>query len=190
MRSLDMKHLYIAIAASAAVWAAACDRGCVSKATLGDSPVASALSVKQDCPTGLARCTEGAVEITEGRVACPSCPCAWKRVKVCTRGCIAEDVTFVRDARFAETLCRATTTGRFSTNPPPDAGTDEPCPNEGERFLCRRGMVFACPSASAVPVALCTHGCADEGETVADPSIDIAAATALMCSHDPSALDP
>lgn len=148
------------------------------------------MSVKQDCPTGLARCTEGAVEITEGRTACPGCPCAWKRVKVCSRGCIVEDVTFVRDPRAAESLCRPSTAEHFATNPPLDAAADEACTNEGERFLCRHGTVFACPSASAVPVALCTNGCADEGETVADPSIDIAAATALMCGHDPGVLGP
>jgi hypothetical protein len=149
--------------------------------SLGDSPVASALAVKQDCPTGLARCTEGAVEITTGRESCANCPCEWKRVKVCDKGCIAPDVELVRDPSAAETLCKGLPVS--ATTPAADAG-DDVCPNEGERFLCRHGTVYACPGASAVPVATCTNGCADDGETLADANVDIASASALMCAHD------
>ena len=92
------------------------------------------------------------------------------------------DVELVRERAQADSLCKATP-GAWATVPPPDAG-GEACPHEGERFVCRSGMVYACPSASSVPVAVCTNGCADDGETVADTSVDIASATQLMCVHD------
>jgi hypothetical protein len=183
-----MKHIYNAIAASAlACVLASCDRGCVSKMTLGDSPVSSAMAVKQDCPPGLARCVEGAVEITEGRAMCPTCPCTWKRVEVCSKGCVIENVELVRDPERAKSLCKGAHVA--ATTPEADAGAGE-CPNEGERFFCHHATVFACPGASAVPVATCTNGCADDGETLAEPSLDIASATALMCAPDRRVVAP
>src|SRR5450631_2743014 len=82
----------------------ACERGCLSRAS-GSSPLESAIAVKQDCPTGLARCTSGSVEITEGRAPCGGCACAWKRIEVCEHGCVVENVELVREPDRAAALC-------------------------------------------------------------------------------------
>src|SRR5258706_15411702 len=105
MRSFAMQLVYIASAV------AACDRGCAKN----DTTLASAVVVKQDCPPGLARCVSGAVEVTEGRATCPGCPCAWKRIEVCERGCAVENVELVRDVHAAHGLC---TLAAVATLPP------------------------------------------------------------------------
>jgi len=145
--------------------------------------------VKQDCPTGLARCVTGAVEVSTGRVACSGCPCAWTRTVVCERGCAIEDVELVREASEAKTLCKGLPGP--ATVPPIDAGATTPCPDESDRFWCRGGTVHACPGRGpAVPVSVCTFGCAADDETLAQPSIDVATATAVMCRHDRAVTGP
>jgi len=156
---------------------AACDRGCEHEKQLE-----SAVAVKQDCPTGLARCIAGVVEVTEGEPACAGCPCGWRRLTACPSGCAVENEELVREPRDAPSLCRG---GKPVSAPPPvDAGTTT-CPNEGERFVCRSSTVFACPKgSSAVPVAVCTNGCAREDEALSDPSVDVGGATTVMCRRD------
>jgi hypothetical protein len=147
----------------------------------------SAMAVKQDCPTGLARCASGAVEVTEGHPSCSGCACAWKRLEVCERGCVLPDgVELVREPSVAGSLCRLGSPS--STLPPADAG-GVACPNEGERFLCRKGTIYACPQANpGVPVAVCSFGCAQEDETLDNASVDIAVASNVMCKRSSASL--
>ncbi len=167
--------LYILTASSA------CERGCLST----ESPLSREMAVKQDCPTGMARCVAGAVEVTEGHPSCAGCACAWKRIEVCTHGCAVENVELAREPSLAGSLCQHPMTGT-STLPEADAATTA-CPNEGERYLCRRGVVYACTTqGQGVPVAICSFGCAEDDETLATPEPSISAATTVMCR--PSAL--
>jgi hypothetical protein len=142
----------------------------------------SAMAVKQDCPTGMARCVGGAVEVTAGHPSCTGCPCAWQRLEVCEQGCVLEGVELVREPSAARSLCKA---DKHASQPPmADAGSIE-CPNEGERFLCRHGTIYACPKANpGVPVAVCAFGCVQEDETLESVSVDISVATSIMCRVD------
>jgi hypothetical protein len=146
------------------------------------------MAVKQDCPTGLARCIDGVVEVSAGRSSCPSCPCAWTRQLGCPSGCAIENEELVREPNEAASLCKSLQVP--ATRPALDAGSAT-CPNEGERFLCQAGTVWACPkNDSAVPVAVCTRGCAREGETLEDPRVDVGGATSVMCIRDNAVVDP
>jgi len=99
-----------------------------------------------------------------------------------------ENEELAREPSEAESLCKSLQVP--ATRPPADAGFAT-CPNEGERFLCRAGTVWACPkNDSAVPVAVCAHGCAREDETLSDARVDVGAATAVMCRHDDQVADP
>jgi hypothetical protein len=179
MRSLFMPLLYILASASAC-------RGCEQP----DNVIGSVVAVKQDCPPGLARCVAGAVEVTEGRASCPNCPCAWKRVRVCDRGCAVENVELVREGKEATSLCKGLPAP--ATFPDLDASSlSVTCPDESDRFFCHRSNVYACPrGSSAVAVATCTFGCASDDETLADPAVDIGIATSVMCRHDPAVTTP
>jgi len=190
IRSRDMvRLLYIAFGAIAS---SACERGCLSKGFQKDTAM-SALSVTQDCPTGMARCVSGAIEVTTGQSSCSGCPCAWKRLEVCANGCALETVELVREPDVAGSLCKRVSDS--SALPLVDAGSTY-CPSEG-RFICRDGSVYACPQPSglAVPVAVCTLGCAQEEETLESPGVDIGTATSVMCAtrdrfHDSGILAP
>jgi hypothetical protein len=167
MRSRAIGLLYLLAAVG-------CERACAS----ATDNAGTAVAVKQDCPTGLARCVNGAVEITEGRATCPGCPCGWKRVQVCQKGCIAEGLELVRDPADAPTLCAES---KLAAMPPPGEVPLVNCP-AGDRFWCHDHTVFACPQgASAVPVNICTYGCREEGDGLGDPSIDIGGASRLLC---------
>ena len=145
---------------------------------------AEAVAVKQDCPTGLARCVGGAVEVSEGHTACSGCPCAYERVRTCVAGCVVEGLELVREPEQAGTLCKPA--GALAVSVPPSDAGGATCPS-GARFSCQAGTVYACPSGtSAVPVTVCTLGCVKEGETLDDPAVDVAGATAMMCgAKDP-----
>ena len=147
------------------------------------------VAIKQDCPSGLARCVSGAVEVTEGRATCPGCPCAWKRVKVCDQGCRLEGAELLREPRDAPALCKGLPAS--ATFPLQDGGDSDTCPDESDRYFCHGSNVYACPKgSSAVAVATCTFGCAAEGETLADPAVDIGIATSIMCRHDRAVASP
>jgi len=144
-----------------------------------DASLGSALAVKQDCPPNMARCVEGAVEVSEGRATCPTCPCAWRRVGACDAGCAAETVELAREPLDPATLCRSDSTS-FARLPDPSADGGA-CPTDA-RFFCGRGVIFACPpGAPGVAVNVCTFGCEREDESLDEPNVDIAAATSLLC---------
>lgn len=156
-----------------------CERGCVRRMVEGDTTLGSAVASPQDCPTGMGRCVGGTVEVAEGRSACPTCPCSWRRVLSCDAGCAAEQVELAREPLEPRAFCRAPSTG-FASPPPPTVEAAK-CPADA-RFLCHRGTVFACPPGSeGVAVNECAFGCEQEGESLDEPSVDIGAATSLMC---------
>jgi hypothetical protein len=178
MRSpLFISLLYILVSANAC----RCERP--------NDEISPVVANKQDCPSGIARCVSGAVEVAEGRASCPGCPCAWKRIKVCERGCSLENVELLREPGEAISLCKGLPGP--ATYPQQDAGDSVTCPDESDRFFCHGSNVYACPRASsAVAVATCTFGCASEGETLGEPSVDIGIATSVMCRHDAGVATP
>lgn len=108
---------------------------------------------------------------------------------MCDQGCAIEAVELVREPDEAKTLCKGLPSP--ATLPPVDSGaTLLKCPDQGDRFWCHQNVVYACPESSAVEVAICTNGCAAEDETLADPSVDIATATTVMCRHDAGVTRP
>jgi hypothetical protein len=162
-----------------------CERGCVREWTGGDGSLGKAATQQQDCPTGMARCVEGAVEVAEGRAPCPTCLCSWRRVLGCDAGCAAEQVELARDPLEPATFCRSSTNA-FAALPPAKVAPAR-CPADA-RFLCHGGLVFACPpSSDSVAVNECTFGCEREDESLDEPSVDIGAATLLMCRRTPHA---
>jgi hypothetical protein len=103
-------------------------------------------------------------------------------MSVCSDGCAVENLELVREPEGAPALCK---NAHASATAPNDAAAFT-CPNEGERFVCHRATVYACPEhAAAVPVSVCTFGCADEDEALSHPLVDIAIATSLMCAGQP-----
>jgi hypothetical protein len=112
---------------------------------------------------------------------------------VCERGCAIEDVELVREPTEAKSLCKGLPSP--ATLPPPlqaDASAVTlACPDDGDRFWCRGGTVYACPPKSpAVPISVCTFGCAADDETLSEASVDIATATTVMCRHDRAVTGP
>ncbi len=164
-----------------------CERGCLRRVVEGDTSLGSAVAASQDCPTGMGRCVGGAVEVAEGRSACPTCPCSWRRVLSCDAGCAAEQVELPRVPLDPQAFCRTSSSG-FAHAPPPTVEAPR-CPADA-RFLCHRGTVFACPPGSeGVAVNECTFGCELEDESLDAPSVDIGAATSLMCRRTASQAD-
>lgn len=163
-----------------------CERGCLST-WLADKGVGAPkenLLARTDCPPGLARCLDGKVQLSQGEAVCPTCACPWRTAVTCAAGCAAEGVVVVRDADRARGLCKSGPGESFFRSPPADAPAVR-CDGHGERFVCRGGVVGACPGTEGVPVANCAYGCVSEGETLDDPAVDLGAATAMLCKRSP-----
>jgi len=170
---------------------AGCERGCLARwiDARGDSgpsdPVAAV-----DCAPGLMRCTGGLLQRHTNPTTCAGCPCAWGLdTHRCPRGCVLDGLELFRESDDATTLC-ALGEGEQSFVPAPvDAGAGA-CPGDGERFLCRGGVVFACPGKEGVAVSVCTRGCVEEDEALEEADVDIAKASAVLCRRSTSLRHP
>ncbi|CAN5660546.1 hypothetical protein BH09MYX1_BH09MYX1_46750 [soil metagenome] len=171
------------------VGASACERGCLKRALPDvEGGVADPLSVV-DCAPGVLRCRTGVVERHATATACATCTCPWVSTSVtCAQGCLAEDVEILRDESDAISLCTPRDT-TFAPDPKADAGGGA-CTDEGARFQCSGGVVYACASGGAVPVASCSFGCVIEQDVADDDAIDVTRARSLMCLRHARRTDP
>ena len=170
---------------------AGCERGCLARwidARNDSGPLDPVGAV--DCAPGLMRCSGGVLQRHTTPTTCAGCPCAWGvDSHRCARGCVAEGLELFRVADDATTLCALVDGEPSFVAAPPDAGAGT-CPGEGERFVCRGGVVFACPGKEGVPVSLCLRGCVVEVEALDEGDVDIAKASAVLCRRGTSLRHP
>jgi hypothetical protein len=141
-----------------------------------------------DCPAGLARCVEGAVEIAQvfrhpepctGQAE--QCACPWQVVGRCPGACVSDGVSLpLTAARAVRQLCAPGPADPAAGQPPP-LGSPPPVACGDEPYRCTGSKVVACPAARIV--ASCTTGCSEEGQTLDDPVVDDPAAVYLLCSR-------
>jgi hypothetical protein len=147
-----------------------------------------------DCPDGLARCSDGRVEVSRlGSIPRPCrgpesvCGCPWAYVAECDRGCVADGLEVVMDpARAPVQLCA------------PDVDALTAAREEGERAApglvgCDEGQLYRCSGDAIVDctrhtvVASCVRGCSDESASVEDGIeghlVTREAAFAILCSR-------
>ena len=169
-----------------------CERGCARSwleshgaGDPGAAPVGGRAVNAIDCPDGLARCTDGIVEVSrlttiqQPCVGTQGCTCPWDRAGDCDRGCVLEGATLMVDRpRALGQLCA----------PAPDAGPRvvpvlEPAEcDEGQLYRCAEGRVVSCVQHAIV--GRCEQGCATEGGDIGDDvAVDREAAFALLCSR-------
>jgi hypothetical protein len=170
-----------------------CERGCARAwfeehgvGSEGRKPAGSPALNATDCPDGLARCSEGVVEVSRlamipapCRGTAEQCSCPWERVTECERGCVVDGLETVAGRSEAVTqLCAA----------PPDAGAfarplhaPAGC-EDGQLFRCSGGQVVSC--AEGAVVGACARGCFAEGAALGDElPVSREAAFAILCSR-------
>jgi len=178
----------------AAVFVAACDRGC--SAVLGghaaegrglgslgkDLPISGI-----DCPDGLARCEEGVISVSRlAAVPTPcfgppeSCRCPWERVTDCAGPCAADGVEVVIERDAAAQLCAPNGAAAFAVPALVPVPSPAPC-EEGDRYECTDAAVIECTSNSIA--GHCLRGCRRDGAAVDDDRVSRVAAFAILCSR-------
>jgi hypothetical protein len=147
-----------------------------------------------DCPDGLARCTDGVVQVSRGYsypTPCKGlppdrCTCPWIDVGSCERGCVLDSLEIAIPAvRAVEQLCAPPGWDgglpAFADEPPPQAEVSGgAC--EGELYRCAGGAVIRCGDPPT-PVATCRHGCTDDGASLDDEDVGNDGAVVLLCAH-------
>lgn len=167
-----------------ALAAAGCERGCLTRRiaeTTTGGRGAELTATGTDCPSGLARCRDGNVEASlSAHVAAScvgeACACPFQVIGRCARDCAAPGALVSMAAELArEQLCRPGESASFAS--PPPAVAAPPCE---AGFVCREGIVAACPSRA---VASCTFGCATHDTLDEAPSDE--AAVGVLCRRAP-----
>lgn len=151
-----------------------------------------------DCPDGIARCTDGALEVSRlAHIGQPcrgpetACSCPWDRLGDCARGCAADGLEVVIDrSQAARQLClpdppgrggASWTLGRYADASGTPAATCE----EGQLYRCANGFVIDCGTHEVL--GSCTRGCFREGAAIEavtqEESISREAAFAILCSR-------
>ncbi len=156
-------------------------RGAASQ-SMGAGPVV-------DCPDGLARCSQGVVEVSRlATLALPcttpekSCACPWQAVGACAAGCAAEGVEIVvaEELSLRQLCAPAHGSSSFAFAPLGPIAADA-C-EEAQLYRCAGGGVIDCNAHRVV--ALCSHGCSAEGSFVDDEwPVGREAAFAILCSR-------
>ena len=142
-----------------------------------------------DCPSGLARCVGGTVEVARAfRHPSPcgnpeACNCPWDVVGVCETTCVALGAEVSIDGpRAIRQLCAPSGATLAFVRPPLASDRVLPPPAgacDGDPFVCVGGAVVSCePSAHVVGV--CVQGCADEVSLTSDGLSD-SQAVVLLC---------
>jgi hypothetical protein len=174
---------------------AGCERGC-ARGWLGEHGVGHESPVRKggsllnaiDCPDGMARCSEGVVQVSRlATIAQPCsgpperCACPWDKIAECDQGCAGEGVEVALERSVAAVqLCTpgadsgVVATLRMGVSP---HGCDE-----GQAYRCATGVVVAC--ANNAVVAACVHGCVAEGASVEDDvPVTREGAFAILCAR-------
>ncbi len=141
-----------------------------------------------DCPAGLARCVEGAVELSQAfrhpepcKGGPESCACPWQTVGRCPGACVADEVSVPLSVERASKQLCAIGPGEPPVAQPPPLGTPPTVICGEEPYRCAQSEVVGCPSGQII--ATCLRGCASEGEALDDPTVDATAAVYLLCSR-------
>jgi hypothetical protein len=190
-----------------------CERGCLrdwleERGALSGTPAvprAAAPLASLDCPAGLARCEDGIVEASAAAIVRPdcqgaACACPWESIGRCATACVADGVEVVVPTELARVqLCRDglpptardddAKFGTVAREAAPDAMDRGPC-DDGERFVCDRGVLYACSAvagdeARLRPIAECVWGCVGDAEALDDEGVRPLAAAALLCRRGP-----
>ncbi len=143
-----------------------------------------------DCPDGLARCSDGIVEVSRlAMIALPcttpekSCACPWEAAGTCAAGCVADAVELVIDRGLAVTQLCAPSDGadwKLTVTCLGQVAAD-PC-EESQLYRCAGGMVIDCNAHRVA--ASCRHGCFAQGAFVDDEGpIGREAAFPILCSR-------
>ena len=174
-----------------------CQRGCASEWLaahgIGQDPKSGAASGslrldEVDCAGGLARCVGGALELSQAfrhpepcTGPAERCVCPWETADRCENGCVAEGLEVPLSlARAKRQLCSPLPSAPPAARPPaPGVLAPAPCGDEGYR--CTGASVVECDPLRVL--AICTRGCAEEGETLEDPDLLGPAAVALLCDR-------
>jgi hypothetical protein len=174
----------------------------------GESPPPGSLAMNVvDCPDGLARCSDGRVEVTRlATIPQPcrgpqsACGCPWAYVAECDRGCVADGLEVVMDrARAPVQLCADGADGADRAHAVIAAAEEG---ERGERagvglVECDEGELYRCVGDGVVDcarravVARCLRGCSAESASVEDGLEDgieghrvtREAAFAILCSR-------
>jgi hypothetical protein len=172
---------------------AGCERGCARRwfeehgvGSEGRKPAGSPALDATDCPDGLARCSDGVVEVSRltmipepCRGTIEQCSCPWERLDECERGCVADGVEIVaeRGAARAQLCAPAVDAGALVRveHSPADC-------EDGQLYRCKDGQVVAC--AEHAVVAVCVSGCFAPGAFLGDDvGVSREAAFAILCSR-------
>lgn len=141
-----------------------------------------------DCPPGLARCVGSVVELSQAfrhpepcTGPAERCACPWEILGRCESGCVADDleVPILAD-RATRQLCSPSPAEPPAAYPPPlRIPTLEVCGDE--RYRCDGGRVVECGPPRLI--AICNRGCAEEGETLDDATLNGPMAILLLCDR-------
>ncbi len=185
---------------------AGCERGCLARrlaSRSSDAPDAGpAFDLGgTDCSDGLARCTEGRIEVSRAAHlphpcapfgASPEdrrrlCECPWEVVGRCAAGCAADGVEIVATPDVAAAqLCAA-----LAPVARPPTAADPPVTGvcASEEVRCESGVVRVCdaPGRPVRTVAVCLDGCEPAvgwPEGVPGERATGAGAGAILCRRD------
>jgi hypothetical protein len=173
-----------------------CERGCARSwfeergvGTPGSAPRGGGAVQAIDCPDGLARCSDGVVEVSRlATIPAPcvgrpeGCTCPWERAGDCLDRCVADGATLVVDRqRAVAQLCApvVATSGDAGLATPASSPAD--CEDD-VRYRCSAGDVVSC--ADHAVIAHCVRGCASEGSDIG-VEIDVGreGAFAILCTR-------
>ncbi len=191
----------------ASLWAVAllasepsCQRGCASTSARdlavraagvstwpGSSPLAAI-----DCPDGLARCSDGNIEVSRlARVAgaCrgpeSACGCPWEPLGRCQDACVANGLEVVMGRGHAGVQLCAARVGTVLAGPPAMDVVDVPGCDDGQLYRCVAGDVVDCPRHAVV--GSCLRGCVPGTDGIdgasGEPGPDREGAFAILCSR-------
>ncbi len=170
-----------------------CSRGCGAR-WLADKGVGEEGRAKKaspflgggtDCPAGLARCSEGAVEVSRAGFVEPTCKagekgcaCPWERVDECRMGCESDDlVVDLPRETAAKQLCKAAESA-FSTI---QGGSTTRCELFG--YTCSDGVVTRCGAGGEGRiVGRCHRACVQVSNPVED-LVEESAALGVLCER-------
>lgn len=182
------------VAALLVVGLSACQKGCAKTwfekhgvGEPGGAPRGGGAVHAVDCPDGLARCTDGVVEVSRlATIQQPcskaeGCTCPWERAGDCLGTCVASGATVVVDrSKALRQLCApAGDDPPVSRSTPPQPAD---CGDDPVLYRCTGGDVVSC--ADHALVAHCLRGCVAAGGEIGDDSpMPREAAFAILCSR-------
>jgi len=173
-----------------------CERGCarswfeehgVGRDGKRQAPGSPALNAV-DCPDGLARCSDGVVEVSRltmipqpCRGTPEQCSCPWEREAECDQGCVVDGLMVIVDREKGSTQLCAPAADAGATARVLPVSSPSTC-DEEQLYRCAGGAVVSC--AESAVVGRCVRGCFTEGASVeGELPVSREAAFAILCSR-------